>query len=307
MVPPAMFDPKSLADQKIDYTAAQSPQVFPKVEAPAISGNDGQKIMPVDIAGTQLQSNKDFSQTDGAYAANNSSQGKFAEVAYSNPVVTSSIDIMPPQVLDKTPMAYQQAELNAPKASLESQMAHQVGGLSVTADNSATTTFNFNDAQGPPAGAFAAVAKEAAPDVTNVSGTPPQNNTVLPVDIAGTQLDNKAALELSQNAQIEGAYAANLSSQGRTAEVAYSTPVTTSNIDIAPPIQIDSTPMAYQQAELDAPKASLESMMANQVGGLSVTADNSATTFNYGDTQGPPSGAFGVAKTLPLPLSLIHI
>jgi hypothetical protein len=296
VVPPVMFDPKGLAEQKPDPAAAQTPQMFSKVEAPAINGGDGQKIMPVDIAGTQLSSNKDFSQIDGAYAANASSQGRTAEVAYSNPVVTSSIDIMPPQVLDSTPLAYQQAELNAPKNSLESQMAHQVGELSVTAAN-ASNTFNFNDAQGPPTGAFGAVAKEAAPDVTHINAGIPQNNTVLPVDIAGTQLDNKAALELSQNSQIEGAYAANLSSQGRTAEVAYSTPVTTSNIDIAPPIQIDSTPMAYQQAELDAPKASLESMMANQVGGLSVTADNASTTFNFNDTQGPPAGAFGaVAK-----------
>ncbi|MFN8549923.1 MAG: hypothetical protein U0103_00445 [Candidatus Obscuribacterales bacterium] len=294
VVPPQMFDPKTMAEQKIDYATPQAPQTWAKVEAPALNSgsNDAPKVMPVDIAGTQLPSSKDFSQIDGAYAANQSSQGQYAEVAYSNPVVTSSVDIMPPQVLDTTPMAYQQAELAAPSASLESQMANQVGGLSVTADNSATS-FTFNDNNAPPTGGF--VAREAAPDIQATVPVPGagQNNTVLPVDIAGTQLnDNKAALELSQNSQIEGAYAANQSSQGQTAEVAYSSPVTTSSVEVAPPIALDSTPMSYQQAELNAPKASLESQMAHQVGGLSVTSDTTANTFNFGDAQGPPASSF---------------
>ena len=154
-----MFDPKAMADQMAanlktaDNIKEGNPASFPthsmqvaQGDMRAMPSNEAPKVMPVDIAGTQLNS-KDFSQTDGAYAANNLGQGRTAEVAYSNPVTTSSVDIMPPQVLDSTPIAYQQAEANATKSSLESQMSSQVGDLN--------NSFNFNANQGPPTGAFA--------------------------------------------------------------------------------------------------------------------------------------------------------
>jgi hypothetical protein len=286
VVPAQMFDPKAMAEQKVDYN---TPTAWPKVEAQgdmrAMPANEAPKVMPVDIAGTS-GATKDFSQTDGAYAANNSSQAQHAEVAYSNPVVTSNVDIMPPAIMDSTPMAYQQAELNATKGSLESVMAAQVGNL----DNS----FNFNTTQGPPTGEFA-VSKEAAPDVQHFTAAPsnqvqnftaadgPQN--VLPVDIAGTQMQGPS----TEFSQVAGDYAAQQSSQGQHAEVAYSNPVVTSNVDIVPPAIMDSTPLAYQHAEMTANNQSLESVMSNQVGNL----DNS---FNFNSTQGPPTGAFTVPK-----------
>lgn len=250
---------------------------WPKMEA-----GDAQKIMPVDIAGTQLQPpSKDFSQTDGAYAANLSGQGQTAEVAYSSPVTTTSVDIVPPAMLDSTPIAYQQAELNSTKNSLESVMAAQVGNLTA-----ADTSFNFNQYQGPPTGGFAKV--EAPDSQSFVTNAAPDVQKVLPVDIAGTQITdtNNAAYELSQNSRIEGAYAQ--PGQGQTAEVAYSSPVTTTSVDIVPPAVLDSTPLAYQQAELNSTKNSLESVMASQVGG-STAAD---TSFNFNQYQGPPTGAF---------------
>ncbi|CAN5231882.1 hypothetical protein BH10CYA1_BH10CYA1_08140 [soil metagenome] len=293
-----MFDPKAMADQmqanltQFSNTTESNPTQWPKMEVAssdvrAMPSNEAPKVMPVDIAGTQLNS-KDFSQTDGAYAANNLGQGQTAEVAYSNPVTTASVDIMPPQLLDSTPMAYQQAELNATKSSLESQMSSQVGDL--------TNSFNFNATQGPPVGQFS-TAREAAPDTNQFFAAAPQiaipDQKVLPVDIAGTAItDNKAAMELSQNSQIEGAYAANLASQGQTAEVAYSSPVTTTSVDVVPPQVLDSTPIAYQQAELNAPKQSLESQMSSQVGDLT-------NSFNYNNNQGPPTGEFAKREAAP--------
>ena len=258
-------------------------------------------MLPVDIAGTAMTNTQaamelsQKSQIEGAYAANLASQGQTAEVAYSSPVTTSSVDVLPPQVLDSTPIAYQQAELNAPKSSLESQMSSQVGDLN--------NSFNFNATQGPPTGAFA-ISRDAAPDGNQYVVSAPQFTTaadaaaagasvdqkVLPVDIAGTAMTNtQAAMELSQKSQIEGAYAANSNSQGNTAEVAYSSPVTTSSVDVLPPQVLDSTPIAYQQAELNAPKSSLESQMSNQVGDLN-------NSFNYNATQGPPTGAFSISR-----------
>jgi hypothetical protein len=274
VVPPAqMFDPKSMSEQKFDYTQAQQPAVWPKMEAQgearAMPSNEAPKVLPVDIAGTQLN-NKDFSQTDGAYAANNSSQAQHAEVAYSNPVVTASVDIMPPQVLDSTPMAYQQAELAATNRSLESVMAANVGGLSVTSD---TSSFNFNSTQGPPTDAFA-VSKESAPDIQHFTAAPAAQQ-VLPVDIAGTQMQGPT----TEFSQVAGDYAATNLGQGNSVEVAYSNPVVTSSIDVVPPAILDSTPMAYQHAELQAANIPLESVMAANVGGL--TASDTSNSFSY--------------------------
>ncbi len=199
---------------------------------------------------------------------------------------------MPPQVLDSTPMAYQQAELAANTTrSLESQMSYQAGDVTA-----ASSTFNFNDNQGPPTGAFT-IGKDAAPDGTQFVAAAPQfvnpDQKVLPVDIAGTSISadtNQAAMELAQKSQIEGAYAANNLGQGTTAEVAYSSPVTTTSVDVVPPQVLDSTPMAYQTAEASAQQGSLETHLANQAGDL-------ANSFNFNNTQGPPVGEFAKAAS----------
>lgn len=284
-------------------TAAYAHSANTVYASPATTTN----VLPVDIAGTQLNSAQslqtEFSQVQGAYAqSGDAQQGYTSHVAYSSPVVSSSVDVVPPAVAyDPTPIADQYFttdDVTKSSASLEQVCSSNVGDLVAAPKESAQAVYG---AQAVPASnevhpvppqaveqtvvqqgeaqqhhharAEAVVSAYVQP-ASNVYEAPSTTTNVLPVDIAGTQLNSAQSLQ-TEFSQVQGAYAqSGDAQQGYTAQVAYSSPVVSSSVDVVPPAIIyEPTPIADQKFLDDSvstsnSNSSLEQVCASNVGNL---------------------------------------
>ncbi len=286
---------------------------FKAVEAHAVAADVRSQIVPGAEPALQTQ----FSQVQGAHAqAGDAQQGKTAEVAYSSPVTTSSVDVVPPSITndsasisDQT-FAYNAGDSVANHASLEQMAFNNVGTLA--ASTAALGSSVYAEKAAPP------VQGASAPAPLQTANAPASVQTVSgPADYAkSSALDAAAAFKAveahavaadvrsqivpgaepalqTQFSQVQGAHAqAGDAQQGKTAEVAYSSPVTTSSVDVVPPsITNDSTSVSHQQFSNDmttGQSSSLEQVCSNQVGGL--TASTAEISEQIYFAQAVPSG-----------------
>jgi hypothetical protein len=267
------------------YAAPAAPPVQDvQVQAPVPGqSNEGQHVLPVDIAGTQIAGPQtEFSNVGGSYAqTGEAQQGQTADVAYFSPVTTTSVDVVPPATaFDPTPTANQQLAFSAGDttnaSSLEQVLSSQAGGLTAS-------TFELGNS------VYAAPAAPPVQDVQVQAAVPGQSNEgqrVLPVDIAGTQIDGpQTAGPQTEFSHVGGTYAqTGDAQQGKTADVAYFNPVTTTSVDVVPPATAyDSTSIAQHLSSdtVNVQSSSLEQLCSNQVGGLSAsTAENSPLAYS---------------------------
>lgn len=287
---PAMTEAKPTAD----YTHSAVPAESSAHARSAIAGEaTSQRVMPVDIAGTQVTSSENqFSNVAGTYAqSGDAQQGKTADVAYFSPVTTTSVDVVPPATSYSAPAAEHYGkdtvDTQNPFLSLEQTLHAQSGDLnastfelgnSVYAAPTAAPSFESNFA--------ASSASHPVSQTADTNGDASESQRVIPVDIAGTQVTGPE----TQFSNVAGSYAqAGEAQQGKTADVAYFSPVTTTSVDVVPPAVAYSASAVEQYArtetgstligyEPDVTRAPLPAMSDDSAAPRAVRVEESALT-----------------------------